>query len=290
MRWLIRLYPRAWRERYEDEMLAVLEQHRITPSTVVDLLIGALDANLHYGELTEDVTHMVNRLRTGVVTIFCAYMLFGVGWGMLQRFNDPLYLFDAVAIHHPELRVLYEADFIAGCLSFLAFLTGGLPLLVISVRRAVQKRDADVLVPFGLALACTLMSILATAILAIWHPNQHVYVFLGIYVALIGVMLVVGTAAVSLVIQRTDFHLSELRFVYIPAVAILFCMGAAVVVSVILIIETILHAPQLLNTQDVNSPMFITGLFCMALGAVFAAIGIRGGGMSLASRSQDAQW
>jgi hypothetical protein len=41
---LLRLYPRAWRERYEAEMLALLEQHDVTILTRIDLLRGALDA------------------------------------------------------------------------------------------------------------------------------------------------------------------------------------------------------------------------------------------------------
>lgn len=41
---LLRLYPRAWRERYEAEMLAVLEEHDVTLATHVDLLRGAVDA------------------------------------------------------------------------------------------------------------------------------------------------------------------------------------------------------------------------------------------------------
>jgi hypothetical protein len=28
--WLVRPYPRAWRRRYEAEMLALLAQHRVT--------------------------------------------------------------------------------------------------------------------------------------------------------------------------------------------------------------------------------------------------------------------
>lgn len=48
--WILHLYPPAWRERYEAEMAALLEQHHITPWTVLDLLVGALDARLdpHY--------------------------------------------------------------------------------------------------------------------------------------------------------------------------------------------------------------------------------------------------
>jgi hypothetical protein len=41
---LLRLYPRQFRERYEDEMLAVLEQHDVTLATHLDLLRAAWDA------------------------------------------------------------------------------------------------------------------------------------------------------------------------------------------------------------------------------------------------------
>ncbi len=49
--WLVRLYPRAWRRRYEAEMLAVLEQHHVTVVTVLDLFFGMVTARLdpHYG-------------------------------------------------------------------------------------------------------------------------------------------------------------------------------------------------------------------------------------------------
>ncbi len=49
MKWMLRLYPRAWRERYEEEMLALLEQHRRTWRTGVDLLRGAWEAHLDGG-------------------------------------------------------------------------------------------------------------------------------------------------------------------------------------------------------------------------------------------------
>ncbi len=44
MRWLVRLYPPAWRERYEAEFLAVLEARGVTPSIALDVTRGALDA------------------------------------------------------------------------------------------------------------------------------------------------------------------------------------------------------------------------------------------------------
>lgn len=44
MRWLLRLYPPAWRHRYEDEFLAMLETRRVGPSIALDIARGAYDA------------------------------------------------------------------------------------------------------------------------------------------------------------------------------------------------------------------------------------------------------
>lgn len=44
---LLRLYPRAWRDRYEAEVLAVLEQAHLGRRARLDLARGALDARLH---------------------------------------------------------------------------------------------------------------------------------------------------------------------------------------------------------------------------------------------------
>jgi hypothetical protein len=45
-KWLIRLYPRAWRERYGEEFEALLEQHHIRIRTLCDIAISALIARL----------------------------------------------------------------------------------------------------------------------------------------------------------------------------------------------------------------------------------------------------
>ncbi|HVA86560.1 MAG TPA: arylsulfotransferase family protein [Candidatus Saccharimonadales bacterium] len=41
------LYPRAWRDRYGDELSAFLDEHRVSPATLVDLSRGAIDAHRH---------------------------------------------------------------------------------------------------------------------------------------------------------------------------------------------------------------------------------------------------
>jgi hypothetical protein len=44
---ILRLYPRAWRERYGDELAALLEDHPASLLDEFDLIRGALDARLH---------------------------------------------------------------------------------------------------------------------------------------------------------------------------------------------------------------------------------------------------
>ncbi|KLU64538.1 hypothetical protein DEAC_c34840 [Desulfosporosinus acididurans] len=277
MRWLLKLYPRVWRERYEDEMLTVLEDHKITPSTVFDLLLGALDANFHYNGFTEEISFMLDRVRSGIVMIFCSFMLYGIGWSLLQRLNDPIPDFQMINTIHPEFGVMHNAIFIVGFISFLAFLIGGLPIFYISVRRAYRDRKQNVLSSFRVAVSCLLLFAIITVILAIWHPQAHIYNILIGYLLLSALLLVVGIVAVSFVIARTEFQLSELKFVYIPEIIILFGMLASLVLSTILITRITANAPQLFITQDVSSTMFITGIIIMSLGTIFAVIGFKRG-------------
>jgi hypothetical protein len=44
VRWLVRLYPPAWRRRYESEFLAILESRGVGPSLSLDIARGAFDA------------------------------------------------------------------------------------------------------------------------------------------------------------------------------------------------------------------------------------------------------
>lgn len=49
MRFLLRLYPRRWRERYGDEVEALLDETPGEPRRTVDLARGAVDAHRRQG-------------------------------------------------------------------------------------------------------------------------------------------------------------------------------------------------------------------------------------------------
>jgi hypothetical protein len=47
MKWLVRRYPAAWRERYGEEFAAVLENQPVSLGLLMDVIGGAVDARLH---------------------------------------------------------------------------------------------------------------------------------------------------------------------------------------------------------------------------------------------------
>src|SRR5438105_4714365 len=97
---ILRCYPRAWRDRYKPEMEQVLRGYPVTFWTLLDLLLGALDARLHPDLLPGRITAMAYRIRTSEVVIFCAFVLYGVAWLAVRFVRDPLPIWDsAVQLH-----------------------------------------------------------------------------------------------------------------------------------------------------------------------------------------------
>ena len=62
----LHFYPAAWRQRYADEVLAIIDAHQVTPRTLLDLLGGALDARIHFQ------TSIPNMLRSLKPFLICA--------------------------------------------------------------------------------------------------------------------------------------------------------------------------------------------------------------------------
>ena len=85
---LIRLYPRAWRDRYEDEFVALVEAHRPGVRDRVDIVRSAVDARIHpqvqarpeprgEGEL-----HMSTRVGAAIAAVAGGAVIAGAGLGM----------------------------------------------------------------------------------------------------------------------------------------------------------------------------------------------------------------
>jgi hypothetical protein len=95
VKWLLRVYPPAWRQRYQEEMLALLEEHQVTRRTRVDLLLGALDAWMNpqvMGPKRLSTAEQALYLRRAHRTIFWAFPLFIAGFMLaLDGVDDALF-------------------------------------------------------------------------------------------------------------------------------------------------------------------------------------------------------
>ena len=76
--WILRCYPPRWRERYQEEIVALLEQHTITSKTLLDLLLGALDARLDPTYRSKDgfMFQNIRDMRSLSLLYVCALIVF----------------------------------------------------------------------------------------------------------------------------------------------------------------------------------------------------------------------
>jgi hypothetical protein len=169
-RLLLWLYPRAWRARYSEELLALLTELREGESTPArmrrDVVRTALAERLRvagFGAGAPPAT----RARSGALLVLCAWMLFAVAGARVQKFSEhwqgatsrSARGVPAVAFHILEAAAAFGGALVlAGVALALPravgyIRSGGWPV----VRRAVLR-----------ASALTAVAIGATAALAVW--------------------------------------------------------------------------------------------------------------------------
>ncbi len=128
-RFLVGCYPRRWRQRYAAELLEVLDQHRPTARTVLNLWAGAVSA--HLDPAWRAGRHPMIRLRRWarvLAAVAAVLLVFAVGFGFLAwqdeqgNMGPPMPLSDGVfgmafspdgrtvAVINPSLELWDVAD------------------------------------------------------------------------------------------------------------------------------------------------------------------------------------
>jgi hypothetical protein len=159
--WLLRLYPRRWRGRYEVEVQALLEEHAIRMRTLVDLLIGALDARLDPAYVQERSVLTMRTPRFTTVSLFGAFALFGIALlPLLGTLLDPEYE-QNVPTHYGDLVAAYPLVGLAGSAILVVSLIAGVALLatffVLALGRIADRRSIGALALLMLALVVALV-------------------------------------------------------------------------------------------------------------------------------------
>lgn len=227
--WLTRLYPRAWRIRYEEEFTALLEQCLNSPLDVLDILLGAVDAHLllFSGEpLNWRVMNMLNKIRTAVLIVFAAYIGFVIaGFALVGMADDSPMI--ALTKTNTALSAAWTTIQAGAAVALLAVVTGGLPLALTVIRRALSKSHRGLgllLVPVFafLALVAYVGFVLAVGFGRIQIPGVLRVVQPGVFPAgnrllMAGLMAtfvlgaIASTLAVWKVVSRTDVEEETFR-------------------------------------------------------------------------------
>jgi len=210
--WLVRLYPRAWRERYEEEFEILLEECLHSPLDVLDIVLGAIDAHFeHPYETTWRLMNMINKLRTTILFVFAAYIAFIVAGFSLNGLMDDSQLVPLTR-STPALNISYMTVEAGAVIGLLAIVIGGGPLAWTIIRRAFTSQRKDLVLLFvplisflALVVYFLMMVYLAFNTTILDQPTSstgHVLMWGLITIFLIGA--IASTAAVWKLISRTD--------------------------------------------------------------------------------------
>ena len=163
----LRLYPRAWRERYADEVGALLEDTGSSPAAAASLAVRAVPAWVNPPRHLHD---REARMRASVGTVLVTWSaLTGIGivfarLTQLQGFRTP---------GHPLVQWCYLIFDAALALSVLTAAAGGLPLWLQMIRLARRQRRRPELAWLSLAVVVPagFAAVAVVALTVVSHPE-----------------------------------------------------------------------------------------------------------------------
>jgi hypothetical protein len=284
---LVRLYPSAWRERYGEEFRAVLAEERFSAWSVLDVVLGAVDARLHPERVLGRGRPVVQRLRGAEIAIFCAFIAFvvaGIGFQKMTEYDDFLDL------AHTRLEVglpFYVIVFGSAAL-LLAILVGGLPVAYVALRQALAARSWGIVALFAVPVVCFLALVGVFAVVlhaaslmpprpADTPPGQDDVIHFSILAGTFCLAALLSTAAVAMAIARSELPARVVRLAFVPAALAALIMGLMCAAMLGWGLAVHADAPALFNGNDgllasntARSYFFQAGL--MTLAAITALV------------------
>jgi hypothetical protein len=141
-RFTVNLYPLAFRRRYRDELLALLEQTPVRLHTLLDLLLGALDAHLRPYDGPTGALSTGERLRASTSGVLACWVIFAAaGFGFYKTTEDPP--FSGAEHTHPLLGSAHAAIQVVATVASLAVILGALPLVARALAQSRRDRSLD---------------------------------------------------------------------------------------------------------------------------------------------------
>jgi DNA-binding PadR family transcriptional regulator len=291
--WILHLYPLAWRERYEAEMVALLEQHAITFWTVLDLLVGALDARMdpHYrrGRQLLPLLRLQASWRWFASACVACWLGFFIWLGMLDLPTNtaevcadfpgdtgcPMRVATlgvAIRMHTPDLpplanAVLWDVGYLTFCL-LLPFLL----ILSIWIVGQAMKRPRNLLCLLPVALFSLILWPSHPAWLSQFQNGRLGGLYLAVFFA--SLVLVSESAGAMLISARSwekRHTLPLATFVRLVALVVLSGMAVMCLVTGVWLVD-LWDALPLLNSVFPGLPVQLVLGFVIMVGALVTAL------------------
>ena len=235
--WLVRLYPAGWRERYEDEFVAMLEDARPSLTDYADILLGALDARLFLRDATGRTLSMLIRLRAANIAVFCSWIAFVLaGLALNGQLDDSPFI--PLMREHADLHGLWLVLQAGAVISLLAVLAGGLPIALAVWRNSPEQRRwflipvicfLLVVAPIAIAVILTVTGVLHP----VTTPPPWTHPALIAYEILFVLCAIASTYAVTRAVQLGSVGEETYRFALIPATVTVGAMALMLVATVV---------------------------------------------------------
>lgn len=142
---LLRLYPREWRARYEQEFMALLEQDRTSILDLADVAWGALDAHMRpqvaaakVASERRPIMEKARLVQWGGLAAMAGSLLFLPGWAGLSIFADNEYPYTTDLVD-----ILCAAAFLT---SVVLLLMGALAIGAAYARRSGVPGQAGIVI------------------------------------------------------------------------------------------------------------------------------------------------
>lgn len=281
---LLSLYPEAWRDRYGEEMSALLDQTPPSIAATLDLLRGALTA--HRRPLASTVP--AARARGTIAHVLGCFIVFCVlGSGFAKTTEN----YDHTEHVHPLLGISHSVILIAAIVAAAVLALAAAPLVIASFAEARRTREPALIKLIAVPPAAIAVFAGSVGLLALWLNAHHHHADIGGWLLLGFCLLCAGTggfacwAAPRAIMRRIDLPGRAFAF-SVPAVALVaLCMATVAVATGVFLAAIVADAPrvgasgngpgQLINVTTSIALQFIGMLGLSAVAAVSAARGLR---------------
>ena len=251
---------------------------------------------------------MQQTVRRSMITTFCAFMLFGIGYVAIGRVADPVGPFNAVARLHPQVGIAFDIFTYGGVLAFLVIVLGGLPVLFAAVKRSFPNGPCGLLRLFAIRPKVALKLLLAALLISVcflgfllateyfFSPKQPcvpgvcvtslpliilgLAAIIGVTTLLVFVVLAIA-ASLSQAVLRSEFSEAMLRFALIPVALTTLIMACATIAAAFWAASLWIVAPQFAASGaglgDGQTAWVIAIVLAMAFATTLSAASLRNG-------------